>query len=69
MKNNVFKIVYVLIFILFVPLFVSSSEIPEIRAETAVIFPHQSSTLWSPYLEWSLTNSSFSGNPFDLIAT
>lgn len=69
MKNNVFKIVYVLIFILFVPLFVSSSEIAEIRAETAVIFPHQSSTLWSPYLEWSLTNSSFSGNPFDLIAT
>ena len=26
-------------------------------------------TLWSPYLEWSLPNSTWSGNPFDLVAT
>jgi len=25
--------------------------------------------LWAPYLEWSLNNSSFSGNPYDLVAT
>jgi hypothetical protein len=29
----------------------------------------QTGTLWSPYLEWSVENSSYSGNPFDLIAT
>ncbi len=26
-------------------------------------------TQWAPYLEWSIQNSSVSGNPFDLIAT
>jgi len=26
-------------------------------------------TQWEPYLEWSIDNPSFSGNPFDLIAT
>lgn len=26
-------------------------------------------TLWAPYLEWSLDNPSYSGNPFDLVAT
>lgn len=26
-------------------------------------------TLWEPYLEWNLSNSSWSGNAFDLIAT
>jgi len=25
--------------------------------------------LWAPYLEWSLTNSSYSGNAYDLVAT
>lgn len=29
----------------------------------------QSGTLWAPYLEWSVTNGSYSGNPFDLVAT
>jgi hypothetical protein len=28
----------------------------------------QVGTLWSPYLEWSLTNLEYSGNPFDLKA-
>ncbi len=26
-------------------------------------------TLWAPYVEWTLDNPSYSGNPFDLIAT
>jgi hypothetical protein len=26
-------------------------------------------TQWTPYLEWSLSNPSYSGNPFDLLAT
>lgn len=30
---------------------------------------NQTGTLWAPYLEWSLENSTYSGNPFDLVAT
>jgi len=26
-------------------------------------------TMWAPYIEWSLENPSYSGNPFDLVAT
>ncbi len=26
-------------------------------------------TLWAPYLEWEVTNPTYSGNPFDLVAT
>ena len=26
-------------------------------------------TMWSPYLEWNLENTTYSDNPFDLIAT
>ena len=66
MKAFVYKFVYILVF---VPLFISSSVMSEIRAETAVTFPHETSTLWYPYLEWSLINSTYSGNPFDLVAT
>lgn len=29
----------------------------------------QSGTQWAPYLEWSLDNSTFSGNAYDLIAS
>lgn len=29
----------------------------------------KSGTQWAPFLEWSLTNSSYSGNAYDLIAT
>ena len=29
----------------------------------------QSTTLWSPYVEWSVANPSWSGNPFDVVAT
>jgi hypothetical protein len=29
----------------------------------------QTGMLWAPYLEWSLTNPNYSGNPYDLIAT
>lgn len=32
-------------------------------------FLNQTGTLWAPYLEWSLNNPSWSGNPFDVIAT
>lgn len=27
------------------------------------------STLWAPYLEWTLPNASYAGNPFDVVAT
>jgi hypothetical protein len=36
---------------------------------TSMVFPHQTGTLWSPYLEWSLPSANFSGNPFDVVAT
>ena len=26
-------------------------------------------TMWAPYLEWSLSNPTFSGNPFDVVAS
>jgi hypothetical protein len=29
---------------------------------------NQTETLWAPYLEWSLNNPGWSGNPFDVIA-
>jgi hypothetical protein len=34
----------------------------------AILFPSQEGTMWAPYLEWSLNNSSYTGNPFDVIA-
>ncbi|ARA94431.1 hypothetical protein AWN76_015570 [Rhodothermaceae bacterium RA] len=36
---------------------------------TASVTLDRSGTLWSPYLEWSVPNSSYSGNPFDVLAT
>ncbi|MCP5095931.1 MAG: DUF5060 domain-containing protein [Chloroflexi bacterium] len=38
-------------------------------AVASTIFPHQNGTLYAPYLEWSVTNETYSGNPFDVIAT
>ncbi len=29
----------------------------------------RSGTLWAPYIEWTLDNESYEGNPFDLVAT
>jgi uncharacterized protein DUF5060/uncharacterized protein DUF4038 len=29
----------------------------------------QTGTMWAPYREWSLTNKSYSDNPFDIVAT
>ena len=29
----------------------------------------KNATQWAPYVEWSLSNSTYSGNPYDLIAT
>ncbi|MBN2328216.1 MAG: DUF5060 domain-containing protein [Candidatus Omnitrophica bacterium] len=31
-------------------------------------FPMQTGSQWRPYLEWSLTNPSYEGNPYDVIA-
>ena len=28
----------------------------------------KSSTMWAPYIEWSIENKTYSGNPFDIIA-
>ncbi len=41
------------------------SPTPETETE---MLPEQTGTLWAPYLEWSLENESYSGNPFDLMA-
>ena len=30
---------------------------------------NKTGTQWAPFMEWSLTNSSFSGNPYDLVAS
>ena len=32
-------------------------------------FPDQVGTQWSPFLEWSVENPSFTGNPYDVVAT
>ena len=39
------------------------------RANVQVAPQDKTGTQWYPYLEWTLVNTSFSGNPFDLIAT
>ena len=41
------------------------------RTQTSQLSPllDKTGTLWSPYLEWSIENTSFSGNPFDLVAS
>ncbi len=33
------------------------------------LLPDREGTQWAPYLEWSLENASYEGNPFDLLAT
>ncbi len=38
-------------------------------APSQYTFPAQTVTQWAPYGEWGLTNSSYSGNPFDIAAT
>ena len=30
--------------------------------------PEETTTLWSPYVEWSIENSNYSGNPYDIVA-
>lgn len=35
---------------------------------TALTLPHQEGLLWAPYMEWSLDNATYSGNPFNLVA-
>lgn len=32
------------------------------------VLPERRGTLWAPFLEWSIENDSFSGNPFDILA-
>lgn len=38
-------------------------------ANGAVVSLDRSGTQWTPFLEWSLKNDSYEGNPFDVIAT
>jgi len=35
----------------------------------AAVLESRTGTLWAPYVEWSLDNPSYSGNPFDLVAS
>jgi len=35
----------------------------------AATLQNQTGTLWAPYVEWSMDNPSYTGNPFDIIAT
>ena len=41
---------------------------PDVPDDSDMDFPTQSGTLWHPHLEWEITNPSYSGNPFDVIA-
>src|SRR5688500_20041990 len=49
--------------------------IPSVSAVASVLAIHaaanldKSGTQWYPYVEWSVTNKSVEGNPFDLQAT
>jgi hypothetical protein len=49
--------------------FVAFSTSFSLAAEAYSSNTDKMSTLWAPYLEWSLENPTYSGNPFDLIAT
>ncbi|MCB0214653.1 MAG: DUF5060 domain-containing protein, partial [Anaerolineae bacterium] len=40
---------------------------PEAKSASASM--DRTGTQWGSYLEWSLTNTSYSGNPFDIVAT
>jgi len=39
------------------------------HAATEKFLDDRTATLWAPYVEWSLENPSYSGNPFDLVAS
>jgi hypothetical protein len=51
----------------FLSLFLLSYQFQNVASHTP--FPTQTVTQWSPYLEWSVPNANYSGNPFDVIAT
>ncbi|MAG94800.1 MAG: hypothetical protein CMJ48_13815, partial [Planctomycetaceae bacterium] len=59
MQNKMRKIIAVLI--------VSGCASGGVRAENAAL--DRVGTQWAPYIEWSLENPTFKGNPFDVIAT
>jgi hypothetical protein len=42
---------------------------PEQRVTASHSLPPQVGDQWAPYLEWSLSNLTYSGNPYDLVAT
>ncbi len=52
-----------------ISILIFDSASARINESTNITFPNQIGTLWSPYLEWTLSNSSYSGNPFDLGAS
>jgi len=53
---------YFLTVIMLIVLSVFSSQVHAVVMD-------RTGTMWAPYIEWSLDNSSYSGNPFDLVAT
>lgn len=56
------------VFILFTALLMGlGTAVPTAANSTAL--PAKTGKLWSPYVEWSLENPSFNGNPYDLVAT
>lgn len=70
MKPVTSKYVIILIgLLIMIPLFVSASVSARVSEQAGATLPHKTGTQWYPYLEWSLTNASYSGNPFDLVAT
>ncbi len=42
---------------------------PLVRADASETSLDRDGSLWAPFIEWSLDNATFAGNPFDLIAT
>jgi hypothetical protein len=69
-KTNFMKIILILVLVLSL---IAPSSVEIVKASTeensAIDSMNQTGTLWAPYLEWSLNNPSWSGNPFDVIAT
>jgi len=56
-----------LMFVMLMALLVFSNA-AHATAHVKVLEP-RTGTLWAPYIEWSLENPSYSGNPFDLVAS
>jgi hypothetical protein len=65
-KKRIFSTILIIILL---SSFLLPSNIELVKANADAETLNQTGTLWAPYLEWSLNNPSWSGNPFDVVAT